>query len=52
MLAGHSSSESNLHHVSPVEIRHLPKTEALGENRRTKTKESALLADTEVGVPR
>jgi hypothetical protein len=47
---GHSSSESNLHRVSLVEIKPSPKAEALTEGRRQKSKERDVLADTPVKV--
>jgi hypothetical protein len=47
---GHSSSESNLYHASPVEIRPLPKAGARREIRRRKTRASAVLTDTPVKV--
>jgi hypothetical protein len=47
---GHSSSESNLQHVSRVEISPFLKAEALTENRRQKTRAGAVLADTSVKV--
>jgi hypothetical protein len=44
----HASSESNLRHISPVEIRPFPKAEVLRENRKEKTRVSAVLIDTPI----
>jgi hypothetical protein len=41
----YSSSDNNLHHVNTVELKPLPKGEALRENSRQKGKVGALLAD-------
>jgi hypothetical protein len=46
----HSSSERNLHHVSPVEIKLFPKAEAFRENRRQKTWKGVVLADIPVNT--
>jgi hypothetical protein len=48
LKTGPSISQSNLHHVSPVEIRPFPKAEARKETRKRKTGASAVLTDTPV----
>jgi hypothetical protein len=43
-----STSQSNLHHVSSVEIRPFPKSETRKETRKRKPRVSAVLTDTPV----
>jgi hypothetical protein len=47
---GSSASQSNLNHVSPLEIRHFPKIEAHNDTRKRKPKVSAALTDAPVKV--
>jgi hypothetical protein len=48
LKTGSYTSQSNLHHVSPVEIRPFPKAEALKETRKRKPRVSAVLTNTPV----
>jgi hypothetical protein len=48
LKTGPSASQSNLHHVIPVEIRHFPKAEARKETRKRKPRVTAVLTDTPV----
>jgi hypothetical protein len=48
LKTGPSTSQSNLYHVSPVEIRPFPKAETRKETRKRKPRLSAVLTDTPV----
>jgi hypothetical protein len=50
LTTGHSSSESNLYHASPVEIRPLPEAAARREARRRKTRVTTVLTVTPVKI--
>jgi hypothetical protein len=48
LKTGPAISQSNLHHASPVEIRHFPKAEAIKETWKRKPRVSAVLTDAPV----
>jgi hypothetical protein len=48
LKTGPCTSQRNLHHASPVEIRPFPKAEARKETRKRKPRVSAVLTDTPV----